>query len=66
MDRRQFLAAGAAAPLVFAAADDPKTDDRTSASITVTRSGSTLTFDFGASTWDGIFFSGQMACAEAV
>jgi hypothetical protein len=38
-------------------------DDRTSATIAVTRHGAGLTFDFSGSTWDSISFSGQLVCA---
>jgi hypothetical protein len=42
---------------------DTSDDDRTSATIDVTRAGDQLTFDFDATTWDGIPFTGQMVCA---
>ncbi len=42
---------------------DTADDERTSATIDVTRAGETLVFDFEATTWDDIPFSGQMVCA---
>jgi hypothetical protein len=33
--------------------------------INVTRAGSTLTFDFTGTTWDGVNFEGQFLCADA-
>ncbi len=36
-----------------------------SSNVDVTRSGSTLTFDFEGLTYDGVTFSGQFVCADA-
>jgi hypothetical protein len=44
---------------------EPLDDERTSVSISVTRTAETLVFDFEATTWDGIEISGQMICASA-
>ncbi len=44
---------------------DPAEDDRTSASIDVTRQGTMLVFDYQGTTWDAISFSGQLICANA-
>lgn len=40
-------------------------DNESSATIDVTRAGTSLTFDFDGVTYDGVNFAGQMICADA-
>lgn len=44
---------------------EPVDDERTSASIDVTRQGTMLVFDYQGTTWDSINFSGRLICADA-
>jgi hypothetical protein len=46
-------------------AGEPVEDDRTSASIDVTRQGTMLVFEYQGTTWDSINFSGQLICENA-
>jgi hypothetical protein len=43
---------------------DTDDDDRTSVTVSVTKSGDLLTFDYDGLTWDQIPFVGQMVCGE--
>jgi hypothetical protein len=43
---------------------EPTEDDRTSASIDVTRQGTMLVFDYQGTTWDSVNISGQLICAD--
>ena len=44
---------------------DATGDDEGSSTVDITRTGSTLTFDFSGVTYDGVSFAGQLICADA-